>query len=68
MKGLTADQIYPSVMFQINQVQDPSERQKLETMILGAVESKLRRKARISAQLDKIPRYQYNQKTIKKIK
>lgn len=42
----------------INQVQDPIERQKLENWILGAVESKEKRKDRIRASLDKKERYQ----------
>lgn len=55
---MTADQALPAVLAIIQQVQEPGERQKLETKILGAVESFERRKARISAQLDKSPRYQ----------
>ena len=35
---MTAEQIYPSVKLLIQQVQDSSERKKLESMILGAVE------------------------------
>ena len=49
---MTAEQIYPSVKLLIQQVQDSSERKKLENLILGAVESRERRKARISALLD----------------
>lgn len=55
---MTAEQAYPAVKMLIQQVQNPSERKKLETMILGAVESFEKRKARISAQLEKYDRYQ----------
>ncbi len=56
-KGLTAEQIFPSVKAIISQVTDIVERNKLETMILGEVESFERRVARISAELDKDDNY-----------
>ncbi|MDV3583402.1 hypothetical protein CMU85_18030 [Elizabethkingia anophelis] len=55
---MTADQAFPAVKMLIQQVQDLGERQKLENLILGAVESKEKRKARILAQLDRKERYQ----------
>ena len=64
---MTAEQIYPSVKLLIQQVQDSSERKKLENLILGAVESRERRKARISALLDKKERFKI-QPRIKKSK
>ena len=64
---MTAEQIYPSVKLLIQQVQDSSERKKLESMILGAVESRETRKARISAQLDNKERFKI-QPRIKKSK
>lgn len=54
---MTAEQVYPSIKMLIQQVQDFSERQKLENLILGAVESREKRKAKILAQLDKKDRY-----------
>lgn len=54
---MTAEQAFPAVNAIIKQVQDPGERQLLENKILGAVESFERRKARISATLDKYDRY-----------
>ncbi len=59
---MTAEQAFPAVYAIIQQVQDSGERQKLETKILGAVESYERRKARISAMLDKNPKYQIKPK------
>ena len=64
---MTAEQIYPSVKLLIQQVQDSSERKKLESMILGAVEGFEARKARISAQLDNKERFKI-QPRIKKSK
>lgn len=55
---MTAEQAFPAVKMLIQQVQDSGERLKLENLILGAVESKEKRKARISAQLEKKERYQ----------
>lgn len=54
---MTADQVFPALKTLIQQVQDSGERKKLENLILGAVESKERRKARILAQLEKKERY-----------
>lgn len=67
---MTADQAFPAVKMLIQQVQDLGERQKLENLILGAVESREKRKARILAQLDRKERYQIkkpskNKKTVK---
>ena len=59
---MTAEQAFPAVKMLIQQVQDSSERLKLENLILGAVESRERRKARISAQLDKKERYRMPKK------
>lgn len=59
---MTAEQAFPAVFAIIQQVQDPGEKRKLETKILGAVESFERRVSRISAQLDKNPRYHINTK------
>lgn len=59
---MTAEQAFPVVKSIIQQVQDPSERIKLETKILGAVESYERKKARITASLDRKPRYQLPKK------
>ncbi len=56
MKGLTAEQIYPSVKAMILQL-DNCEREKLETMILGEVESFDKRVARISAELNEDDNY-----------
>lgn len=56
MKSLTAEQIFPSVKVMLSQL-DNTEREKLETMILGEVESFDRRVARISAELNKNDRY-----------
>lgn len=55
---MTADQAFPAVKMLIQQVQDLGERQKLENLILGAVESREKRKSRILAQLDRKERYQ----------
>lgn len=65
---MTADQAFPAVKMLIQQVQDSGERLKLDNLILGAVESKERKKARISAHLDKYPRYQFKPKSTKKAK
>ena len=62
---MTADQAFPAVKMLIQQVQDSGERLKLENLILGAVESKERRKARITAQLDKKDRYKLQPKAKK---
>lgn len=59
---MTAEQAFPAVKMLLQQVQDSSERKKLENLILGAVESKERRKARILAQLDKKERYRIQPK------
>ena len=59
---MTAEQVYPSIRMLIQQVQGFSERQKLENLILGAVESKEKRKARISAQLEKKERFRIKPK------
>lgn len=59
---MTAEQAFMPIKTLINQVQDSGERNKLESMILGAVESKERRKARILANLDRKPRYQLQPK------
>lgn len=56
MKSLTAEQIFPSVKVMLSQL-DNAEREKLEQMILGEVESFNRRVARISAELNKSDRY-----------
>ena len=64
---MTADQAFPAVKMLIQQVQDSGERLKLENLILGAVESKERRKARITAQLDKKERFRIKPKTKQKI-
>lgn len=53
---VTAETIYPSINALIQQL-DPGERRKLENLILGAVESKEKRKARIAAELEKKQRY-----------
>lgn len=63
---MTAEQAFPAVKMLIQQVQDSGERQKLEHLILGAVESRERRKARITAQLDKKERYKIQKVTRKK--
>lgn len=63
---MTAEQVYPAVKSLIEQVQDSSERQKLENLILGAVESREKRKARILAQLDRKERYRIPQKRSKR--
>ncbi|MCT4330918.1 hypothetical protein HZP13_14460 [Elizabethkingia anophelis] len=60
---MTADQAFPAVKMLIQQVQDLGERQKLENLILGAVESREKRKARILAQLDRKERYQINKQS-----
>lgn len=59
---MTAEQVYPSIRMLIQQVQDFSERQKLENLILGAVESREKRKAKILAQLDKKERFRIKPK------
>ncbi len=59
---MTANEAYPIIQAILQQVQDPSERKKIENKILGAVESFEQKKARISAQLDKNPRYQIKPK------
>ena len=64
---MTAEQAFPAVKMLIQQVQDSSERLKLENLILGAVESRERRKARISAQLEKKERFKIKPKTKQKI-
>lgn len=53
---VTAEHLFPSINALIQQL-DPGERQKLESLILGAVESREKRKARIAANLDKKERY-----------
>lgn len=65
---MTAEQAFLPIRTLINQVQDSGERVKLENLILGAVESKERRKARILANLDRKPRYQLPTKSTKKSK
>lgn len=62
---MTAEQAYPAISAIIQQLQDPGEKRKLETMILGAVESFERRKARIAANLEKYDRYQVKPKRVK---
>lgn len=65
---MTAEQAYPAVKMLIQQV-NPGERQKLETMILVAVESFEKRKVRISENLDKRDRYKIKpKKSTKKAK
>ncbi|QIG88348.1 hypothetical protein G6R40_01165 [Chryseobacterium sp. POL2] len=64
---MTAEQAYPAIKTLIEQVQDLGERKKLENLILGAVESRERKKAQILAQLDKKERYQIKSKTKKKL-
>lgn len=59
---MTAEQAFPAVKMLIQQVQDSGERLKLENLILGAVESKEKRKARISAQLEKKERFRIKPK------
>lgn len=63
---MKAEQVFPAIQALINQLQDSGERQKLETMILGAVESHNKSVDRISAMLDKYPRYQIKPKSKKK--
>lgn len=65
---MTAEQAFQPITSLINQVQDAGERLKLENLILGAVESKEKQKARIRAQLDKNPRYQIKPKKNNKLK
>lgn len=65
---MTAEQAFQPITSLINQVQDPGERRKLENLILGAVESRERKKARIYAELDKNPRYQIKPKKNNKLK
>lgn len=65
---MTAEQAFLPIRTLINQVKDSGERLKLENLILGAVESKERRKARILANLELKPRYQQTTKSTKKIK
>lgn len=65
---MTAEQIFPFINAQLQQMQDPGERRKLENLILGAVESRERKKARIYAELDKKPRYQIKPKKNNKLK
>lgn len=60
---MTAEQAFMPIRTLINQVQDLGERQKLENLILGAVESRERKKARILALLDKKERYRIQPKT-----
>lgn len=62
MSGQTADQALIQIIFQRNLVQDPSERAKLDDLILGVVESKGAKKTRINAHLDKYSRYQFKPK------
>lgn len=63
---MTAEQAFPAVAAIINQVQDPGERKILETKILGAVESFEKRKARISAALERFERYKIKPQKNKK--
>lgn len=65
---MTAEQAFQPITSLINQVQDTGERLKLKNLILGAVESKEKQKARIRAQLDKNPRYQIKPKKNNKLK
>lgn len=66
---MTAEQAFPAVKMLIQQVQDSGERLKLENLILGAVESRERRKARILANLERKPRFkQTTKKSTKKQK
>lgn len=66
---MTAEQAFLPIRTLINQVKDSGERIKLENLILGAVESKERRKARILENLESKPRYQQTiKKSTKKIK
>lgn len=62
---MTAEQIFPAVKTLIQQVQDLGERKKLENLILGAVESRERKKAQILARLDRKERFQIKPKTKK---
>lgn len=55
---MTAEQAFPAINAIIQQVRDSSEKQKLETKILGAVESFEKKKAGIHAMLDKRGKYQ----------
>lgn len=55
---LTAEDIFPAIESLINQLGNPIEKNKIETMILGIVESFERRKNRISLELDKVEKYQ----------
>ena len=59
---MTAEQAFQPIKSIISQVQDSGERTKLENLILGAVESRERRKSRILAQLDKKERYRIQPK------
>lgn len=63
---MTADQAWDLFVFARNQVQDPSEKIKLNQKMLGAVESDEQRRARICALLDSKPRYQIKTKPKKK--
>ncbi|WP_313214144.1 hypothetical protein [Soonwooa sp.] len=63
MKGLTADQALPTIELLIKQVSSPIEKQKIENWILGAVESKEKRKDRIRNTLDKKEKYQIKPKS-----
>lgn len=65
MSTLTADQAWMQIEFLRNLVQDPGEYAKLNNLILGAVESREIKKARMNAHLDKYSRYQFKPKKLK---